>query len=318
MSRLTHLMSAPLRAASGLRRRASAGWPTLPRPTISVGNLALGGRCKTPLVAALCAEVLARGMNPAIVSRGYPVVSTARYPAVVVSVGPGHAPWLTLLEAWEGGVVRRGPAFGLAASIGDEPAWLASKTGVPVSVHPNRVAAAEAVVARFPRTDLLILDDGFQTAVRSEVDLVVVDESLDLMGRAALRESPNALARAIVVRLDRDLIRVPGLLRDLRSGEECSVPDEALLLAAAVARPETVRGLAEQRGITIGASIRLRDHRGPSSSRLARHLGPLLVTEKDAVGWAYGSGRAGVVLQMTLLGAGAVAASAIQALVDHP
>ena len=47
-----------------LRRR-------LRRPVISVGNLAVGGRGKTPLVAAIARELLAMGERPAILSRGY-------------------------------------------------------------------------------------------------------------------------------------------------------------------------------------------------------------------------------------------------------
>src|SRR6476659_2300530 len=47
-----------------LRRR-------LRRPVISVGNLAVGGRGKTPLVASIVRELLSMGERPAILSRGY-------------------------------------------------------------------------------------------------------------------------------------------------------------------------------------------------------------------------------------------------------
>ena len=52
------------RARPDLRRR-------LRRPVISVGNLAVGGRGKTPLVASIVRELLAMGERPAILSRGY-------------------------------------------------------------------------------------------------------------------------------------------------------------------------------------------------------------------------------------------------------
>ena len=51
-------------ARPDLRRR-------LRRPVISVGNLAVGGRGKTPTVACLAKELLAMGERPAILSRGY-------------------------------------------------------------------------------------------------------------------------------------------------------------------------------------------------------------------------------------------------------
>src|SRR5689334_18460464 len=47
-----------------LRRR-------LHRPVISIGNLAVGGRGKTPMVATVVRELLKMGERPAILSRGY-------------------------------------------------------------------------------------------------------------------------------------------------------------------------------------------------------------------------------------------------------
>ena len=58
-----------MRARPDLRRR-------LRRPVISVGNLAVGGRGKTPTVACLRAELLAMGERPAILSRGYAAQAT--------------------------------------------------------------------------------------------------------------------------------------------------------------------------------------------------------------------------------------------------
>src|SRR4026208_1188325 len=42
----------------------------LRRPVISVGNLAVGGRGKTPMVATITRELLAMGERPAILTRG--------------------------------------------------------------------------------------------------------------------------------------------------------------------------------------------------------------------------------------------------------
>ena len=51
--RLQWAASLPLQLATRARRSRAADWPGLERTTVSVGNLALGGRGKTPTAAAL-------------------------------------------------------------------------------------------------------------------------------------------------------------------------------------------------------------------------------------------------------------------------
>ena len=43
----------------------------LPVPVISVGNIAVGGTGKTPVVAAVVAELERLGRRPAVLARGY-------------------------------------------------------------------------------------------------------------------------------------------------------------------------------------------------------------------------------------------------------
>src|SRR5690349_18735641 len=43
----------------------------LPRPTVSIGNITTGGTGKTPMVRWLAEQVIARGMRPAVLLRGY-------------------------------------------------------------------------------------------------------------------------------------------------------------------------------------------------------------------------------------------------------
>src|SRR4029079_15264844 len=61
------------RAAAWRRTHfASAGRARrLARPVVSVGNVASGGRGKTPIVAHLAALLVEAGERPAILSRGY-------------------------------------------------------------------------------------------------------------------------------------------------------------------------------------------------------------------------------------------------------
>lgn len=61
-------------------------------PTVSVGNIAIGGTGKTPISAWLAAQLLERGAHPAIVLRGYggdePRVHARLNPEVPVVVAP--------------------------------------------------------------------------------------------------------------------------------------------------------------------------------------------------------------------------------------
>jgi len=150
-----------------------------PVPVISVGNLTLGGSGKTPIVQYLAKHLQARGMKPAIISRGYRGKANSR--VNIVSDGA-----TIFLEA---------------ADAGDEPRLLAeSLPGVPILTgvarkHPSRKAIELGA-------DVLILDDGFQhLAVHRDTDLVLFNTD-SLAGNSRvfpggdLREPVSALHRS--------------------------------------------------------------------------------------------------------------------------
>lgn len=299
MTRLGWAATAPLRLATRVRRLGSARWPRLPAPSVCVGNLALGGRGKTPLVAGLAAALPGR---VGVIARGYPVTSRSAPPRLLLCTRPHGAPWLAELSLDGRAPV---PAWRLASEVGDEAPWLAAVTGAPVAVHPDRIAAASALSAAYD-VDLLFLDDGLQAPVHADLDVVLVDPDRDLRRRAMLREGLDAHSHALVVPVgghSAQLRRRVGGLRDLRTGAEVSAPEGPVCLAAAVGDPASVRALATQAGVPIGSELRLRDHHGPR--RAPR--GPLLVTEKDAVGWAMERGSEAVVLGLRLDGVEEVA-----------
>lgn len=117
-------------------------------PVVVVGNLVVGGSGKTPL-ALWVAEYLAKaGWSPAIVSRGY------------------------------GGQVDAPRAVSLtseAAEVGDEPIVLARRSGCPVWVGSDRVRVIEALRAKHPEVNVVVLDDGLQHyRLRRDIEIAVV------------------------------------------------------------------------------------------------------------------------------------------------
>jgi tetraacyldisaccharide 4'-kinase len=140
-----------------------------PIPVISVGNLTLGGTGKTPLVARLARAVAARGLRPAIVSRGY------------------------------------GAARGERSDEAAELAILLPH--VPHVADRDRVAGVRTAAAA--GAEIAVLDDGFQhRRLARDLDIVAVDATDPFGGghlfpRGLLREPLSSLARAHGVVLTR-------------------------------------------------------------------------------------------------------------------
>ena len=79
---------AALGASVGARKARAAGHTAV--PTVSVGNLTVGGTGKTPMAAWFAARLRARGFSPAVLLRGYgedePLVHACLNPGVPVLV----------------------------------------------------------------------------------------------------------------------------------------------------------------------------------------------------------------------------------------
>lgn len=159
----------------------------LAQPVISIGNIAAGGRAKSPMAELVARVLLEAGERPAILSRGYARERRTEAPVVVRDV-----------EAVRAGV----------AESGDEPLMLAQALdGAIVVVHAER-ARAGAVAAGLGAT-VHILDDGFQhLRLQRDIDIVLIDpRDLDdrVMPAGRLREPIDALAAAhAIVLIDPD------------------------------------------------------------------------------------------------------------------
>lgn len=157
------------RARRALYRSGALKPRRLPRPVVSIGNIAIGGGGKTPTAIAIARALVERGLRVAILTRGY---------GGTVSASPG-----TIVD-------RSDPAH-----FGDEPCLLAaSLPGVDVVVGADRFASG----TRYLEThgcDLFLLDDGFQhLQLHRDVDIV-----LDLPRARWHREGRSALRAATFV-----------------------------------------------------------------------------------------------------------------------
>jgi tetraacyldisaccharide 4'-kinase len=165
-------------ARLGLYRRGVIRSAKLTGPVISVGNRALGGRGKTPVVAQVAEWVRDAGQPVAILSRGYG--GSFRGEALIVS---------------DGEVVRAD-----AEEAGDEPVMLARRLpGVVGAGGARRDRGGGGVEERWgPRVH--VLDDGFQhLRLARDLDLLCLRPE-DLRDRplpaGALRERASAARRA--------------------------------------------------------------------------------------------------------------------------
>ena len=271
-------------AIAGLRRWLyRAGWlriERLPVPVIVVGNLVVGGAGKTPAVLALVALLRDRGWRPAIVSRGY----------------GGSA----------GGAQEVHPETP-ARLCGDEPLLLRRRSGVPVFVGRDRVAAARTLLQEHPDTSVLVSDDGLQhRRLGRDVQVLVFDErgvgNGFLLPAGPLREAlPRAVPPHSVVLYNaaRATTPLPGWLAERRLGGAVALAawwhgepagPEALaalrgrtiVAAAGLARPDRFFSMLRDLGLQIDP-LTLPDHYDYAVLPWPAGTADVVVTEKDAV-----------------------------------
>lgn len=246
---------------------------------ISIGNLAVGGRAKTPMVALAAAALRDAGERPSILSRGY-----------------GRR------RAEDGVVVVRDPR-GLRADLdrsGDEPLMLARRLdGVAVLVSSSRFLAGRLAETQFGCT-VHLLDDGFQHFdVHRDADLVILSQ-MDLdrprtLPSGHLREPIDAAAAAdAFVALDGADLASLAQDRPLwhaRRTQSDATTAEPVLAIAGIASPEGFFSALQGNGWNVAATLPFRDHYrysardvGAMVSRArAAAASRIVTTEKDLV-----------------------------------
>lgn len=120
-------------------------------PIISVGNLSVGGTGKTPLVEYIASYYIKKKYNIAILSRGYKRKTTG---FIIADKNQNHL------------------------SIGDEPMqyYMKFNNKLIISVCEDRVYGISKILHDYPKTNLIILDDGFQQRkIDSSFNIVLSD-----------------------------------------------------------------------------------------------------------------------------------------------
>lgn len=252
------------------------GWlrsEALPVPVIVVGNITVGGTGKTPLVCWLTGFLRRQGYSPGVLSRGY------------------------------GGVGTDWPMLATPASdpvqVGDESVLLARRSGCPVAVGPDRMAAGRLLLANH-RCDIIVTDDGLQHyQLRRDLEIAVVDGERGFgngrcLPAGPLREPRRRLASvglvvynghgpegACVMQLR------PGRLVNLLDAGRHAAPGafrgRPVTAVAGIGNPDRFFALLRSEGLEVDTRSYGDHHAFIADDAAQWGTGPVLMTEKDAV-----------------------------------
>ncbi len=245
-------------------------------PVVVIGNVVAGGGGKTPLVIAVVRQMIAWGLRPGVISRGY-----GRSAEDCRAVTPGAT----------------------AAEVGDEPLLIAYATQAPVVVASQRIQAARHLLHLHPEVDVLVADDGLQhLALHRDVEICVFDDrgigngwllpagplrepwprAIDLVVQADTVASPQGFS--VTRRLAPHALRADGSQVPLDSLAAMAHSGECRLWATAgIARPQSFFAMLRAQGLVLSGTLPLPDHAGMDDFHWPESQdGWLLCTEKDA------------------------------------
>jgi tetraacyldisaccharide 4'-kinase len=247
----------------------------LPVPVLVVGNVVVGGTGKTPIVMHLARYFQGLGWQVGVITRGHGVDNA---------------------QAQE---VRRNSA---AAEVGDEALLVKQHCKLPVFIGRQRALAAQALLKAYPRTQLIISDDGLQHhALQHDIAVCVFDDRGVGNGwllpagplrepwprRAQTQEAKQYLvhtghhafekSQPALRQLAAQAVNGRGQTRTLDSFQ-----GQAVQALAAIAQPELFFQALQAQGLTLAATQALPDH-APLHAWKPTRPEELLCTEKDAV-----------------------------------
>ncbi len=258
-------------------------------PVLVVGNVAVGGAGKTPVVMELVRHLLGRGYRVGVVSRGH-----GRRDRTCLEVQAGDS----------------------AERCGDEPLLIKRALAVPVFVAKDRAQAAVSLLRQHPTIDVIVSDDGLQhIGLARDLEICLLDETgLGnglLLPAGPLREPWPRPADWV---LNSSRHPAPGQFRvERRLADEAKRSDgssvaldtlrgKRLLAIAAIAHPESFFAMLRERGLDLARTIALPDHDDFGAFQWpAEDAFELVFTEKDATKiWALHSRGWAVPLRISL------------------
>jgi tetraacyldisaccharide 4'-kinase len=246
----------------------------LPVPVIVVGNIFVGGTGKTPLVIWIIQLLQEQGWKPAVISRGY---------------GSSDQQ------------VRAVEKNSHANEVGDEPLLVVNRTGVPVFIGRDRVAAGLALLQAHPNVNIIISDDGLQHyALGRNIEIQLSDSRGNgngwLLPAGPLREPATRQSDFYVVNTTEEsagnayamqLIPVDAERLSDRSQRK-SLRDfsflQSVAAVAGIGHPERFFTTLRSHGISLTTTQSLPDHFDYATNPFADiEASVILITEKDAV-----------------------------------
>jgi tetraacyldisaccharide 4'-kinase len=248
-----------------------------PVPVIVVGNVVAGGAGKTPLVIALVQHFKRQGLQVGVVSRGY---------------GRKGRQGENCLEVLENTPI---------SESGDEPALILRAQEAPVFIANKRIHAINALIQKYPSTQVIVSDDGLQHyGMARDIEITVFDDrgigNGWLLPAGPLRQpySIGQTGQGLVLHTGQSpafngyvstrKLANYALNADGHQIFLASLKNQALTALAGIANPDAFFDMLRARGLQLQQTIALPDHFDFSGYAWPVSADTLvLCTEKDAV-----------------------------------
>lgn len=252
------------------------------KPVIMIGNITVGGTGKTPVVIAIARWLSKQHYQIAIISRGYQASATTFPMQVTADID--------------------------CQQCGDEPYMMhQSLPDVPVIIDPKRARAVAWIEHHYPKTDIILSDDGLQHyALARAYEIVVIDGARGqgnglLLPAGPLREPLSRLNTVdqIVINQGQPITMshhvpsqsmqiIPTAFVHIKTGKRVSIKDwvdQQVVAIAGIGNPERFEKTLEQCQIKIIQSHWFSDHYHYAPSDFDHLSNDVLVTmtQKDAV-----------------------------------